>query len=524
MTVDLASDPPADPSARTPTIVTLGITDPEVLLALADHADGAEKTQFLLTALKVGVMALKAAKGTLDGDAVRREGDRLMAELGNRLNAWRSGFEERVTGSLARYFDPKDGLFMDRVDRLTRADGELSVVMRQQVADAHGHLTRLFDGFIGDNSQIVRLLDPTGENQLVDALRRTLDEVVATQHATMSRQFSLDNKDGALCRFLAELTQKHGDIHSALTRDLQAVVAEFSLDSDDSALSRLVARVEASQQRVAAELSLDEDDSALQRLNRLMIEHQRAMLRNQSDLAAKLDTVLASVTVRRSEAARGTRHGVEFEDALGEHLRREAEAAGDVLQDTGTTTGLVTHCKVGDHVLIVGPEKLAAGARIVVEAKESASYDLAKTLEEADLARRNRQATVCIFVHSTKTAPASIPTFARYGHDLVVRWDADDDDHDVYLKAALMVATALSVRAGTHGKSDAASFAKVDRAIERIRKAIEGFDDINRFAATARSSADKIVERARLTQETLLEQLACIGAEFTKLKDSAADD
>lgn len=248
-------------------------------------------------------MALKAATGTLDSDAVRREGDRLMTELGNRLNTWRSAFEERVTGSLERYYDPKSGVFMDRVDRLTRADGELTIVMRQQVTDAHGHLTRLFNGFIGDNSRLVKLLDPTGENHLVEALRQTLDQVVATQSIAMTRQFN----DGALCQFLGELTQKHGDIHAALKSDMQAVVAEFSLDSEDSALSRLVARVEASQQRVASELSLDQEDSALQRLSRMLQHHQQAMIRNQADFAGKLDTVLASITVRKDErpAARG---------------------------------------------------------------------------------------------------------------------------------------------------------------------------------------------------------------------------
>ncbi len=520
MTVDHASDSPT----LTPTIVTLGVTDPEILLALNEYAEGAERTQFLLTALKVGVMALRAARGTVDSDAVRREGDRLMIELGSKLNTWRSGFEERVSGSLARYFDPKDGLFMHRVDRLTHADGDLSVVMRQQVTDARGHLTQLFESFIGENSHLVKLLDPTGNNHLVDALRRTLDEVVATQNLAMTRQFSLDNKDGALCRFLGELTLKHGDIHSALSRDMKAVVAEFSLDSEDSALSRLVARVEASQARVAAELSLDEEDSALHRMNRMLVEHQRAMVRTHADLAGKLDTVLASVTVRKEEAARSTRHGIEFEEALGNHLREQCEAAGDVLQDTGMTTGLITHSKVGDHVLTIGPDKLASGARIVIEAKESASYDLAKTLEEADVARRNRQATVCVFVHSTKTAPSSIPTFARYGHDIVVQWDADDDAHDVHLKGALMVATALSVKASTHDKEDAASFAKIDRAIERVRKAIEGFEEINRFATTAKTSAEKILERARLTQETLVEQIECICAEFLKLKESAAEE
>ena len=156
-------------------------------------------------------LALKAARGTLDSDTVRIEGDRLMSELGSRLNAWRAGFEERVTGTLGLYFDPKGGLFMDRVDRLTKSDGELSTLMRQQVVDAQGHLTRLFEGFVGENSALVKMLDPTGDNQLIEVLRTTLDRVVIEQNAAMSRHFSLDNKDGALCPFLAELEAKHGN-------------------------------------------------------------------------------------------------------------------------------------------------------------------------------------------------------------------------------------------------------------------------------------------------------------------------
>ena len=304
---------------------------------------------------------------------------------------------------------------------------------------------------------------------------------------------------------------------------MKAVVAEFSLDSDDSALSRLVQRVEASQARVAAELSLDEEDSALTRLHRVMLDHQNAMLRNQNDLAAKLDRVLTTLTVRKQEAAKSTRHGIEFEEALGDHLRADCEAAGDILEDTGSTTGLVPNCKIGDHVLTFGPEKAAAGARIVFEAKESASYDLAKSLAEAEVARRNRQATVCVFVHSIKTAPANIPSFARYGHDILVKWDADDDLLDANLKAAILVATALSVKASSHNHQDAASFERVDRAIEKVRKAIDGFDEINKFAETTRSSAVKILERARIMQETLAPQIDAIFAELLKLKESAAD-
>ena len=213
---------------------------------------------------------------------------------------------------------------------------------------------------------------------------------------------------------------------------------------------------------------------------------------------------------------------MDFEDALRDHLREVTQAAGDILEDTGTTTGLKPNCKVGDHVVIVGPEKLAAGARIVIEAKENASYDLAKTLEEAHTARINRQADTCVFVHSVKSAPPGIPNFQRYGRDIVVRWNADDDALDVWLQAALMVATALAVKAASHDKQDAASFEKIDRAIERIRKALEGFDEINTSANTTRSAAEKILNRARLMQESLSSQIQAIVDEISKVKEEAS--
>lgn len=76
----------AGPAGPEPMIVTFAVNDPEVLLALSEYQDGQPRTHFLVTALKVGVLSLKAARGTLDSDTVRREGDRLMEQLGERLN------------------------------------------------------------------------------------------------------------------------------------------------------------------------------------------------------------------------------------------------------------------------------------------------------------------------------------------------------------------------------------------------------------------------------------------------------
>ena len=511
-------------SSLEPTIVTFAVSDPEVLLALSEYPDGQAKTNFLVTALKVGVLALKAARGTLDSDTLRREGDRVMEELGARLNTWRSKFEERVTGSLAHYFDPQAGTFVDRVNRLTRDDGELATIVRRQVIEAQTTLSKVFEQFVGENSELLRMLDPAGDNKLLVALRATLDGAVQAQNEAILAQFSLDNKGGALVRFLSELTAKHGDLNQALSRDMAAVVAEFSLDKEDSALSRLVSRVETAQKSLTAELSLDNENSALQRLHRMFQDHQNTMLRQHMELSARLDAAIQSMNTRREEAAKSTRHGLEFEETLGNHLRKLVAAGGDVFQETGSTTGLKPNCKVGDYVITIGPEKIAAGARIVIEAKESAAYDLTKSLEEAEVARNNRQAEICVFVHSTRTARDSIPTFQRFGRDLMVRWNPDDDANDVWLQAALMVATALSVKAASHDKEDGASFEKIDKAVERVRKALEGFGEMNTSANTIKSSAEKILGRTRIMQETLSTQIQAVVEEILRLKASAAKE
>ena len=289
-------------------VVSLVLSDPDVVAAVCEHAEGPSRTHFLLTALKVGVLSLRAARGTLDSDTLRREGDRLMEELGMRLNTWRGQFEERVSGSLSHYFDPQQGTFMERVHRLTKADGDLANVMRQQVQDARSSLSGVFEQFIGENSQLLRMLDPSAENELVATLQKTLDGAVETQNKAILGQFSLDNKDGALVRFLNELTAKHGDINNALAKNMQAVVAEFSLDDENSALSRLVARVESAQASLTAELSLDNDDSALQRLQKMLAGHYETIITRQTELATRLDAAIAAMAARREAAFKGTQH------------------------------------------------------------------------------------------------------------------------------------------------------------------------------------------------------------------------
>jgi hypothetical protein len=508
--------------APEPMYCHLAISDPEVLMAASEFPEGRARTDFFQTAIKIGVLSLRAARGVVDGDAIRREGDQLMERLNERLNGFRELMETNVKSSLVHYLDPNDGAFASRLERLVKADGELATVVKMQVTSAEQSLSKVFEQFIGENSQLLKVLDPSGDNQLVATLRGTLDEIVREQNRSILTQFSLDEPSSAVNRFLRELTGRTGELHLALANRMGEITQEFSLDRPDSALSRLVERVETAQRTLTKEMSLDTSGSALHRLNQMLEAHHSKQVEAGARLAETLAQAVGVLQGRKEESQKGTRHGFEFEASLGDALRKLAP--GDVVQDTGASTGVIANCKVGDFIVTIGPEKTAAGAKIVVEAKESGAYDLARTLEEADTARRNRGAGICVFVHSVKTAGPSIPKFARYGHDLVILWDAEDEASDIWLEAALMLATSMSVRAAQHDKSEAASFAALDKAVESIRKHIDGLDEITTCANTSSKAAAAIIKRAEIMKEGLLARVAVVCEQIEKLKVSTSSE
>src|SRR6267143_7064871 len=57
------------------------VRDPELVGELKALPEGRRREDFALGALKIGVLALRQAQGRIDTDAVRMEGDRLIANL-----------------------------------------------------------------------------------------------------------------------------------------------------------------------------------------------------------------------------------------------------------------------------------------------------------------------------------------------------------------------------------------------------------------------------------------------------------
>lgn len=135
--------------------------------------------------------------------------------------------------------------------------------------------------------------------------------------------------------------RREGELAKGLHGKIDEVVREFSLDEENSALSRLVRNVDAAQMTITAEFSLDGEESALSRLSREL----RKLLDDQGETNRKFQeevrATLQSMAVRRAEAERSTRHGVEFEEAVFQQVQQESLRVGDEAEATGNTTGLI---------------------------------------------------------------------------------------------------------------------------------------------------------------------------------------
>lgn len=510
-------------SAVEPIYMHLSITDPEVAASVGAYPAGNQRKEYVDLCLKVGVMAVRAAKGEVDGEAIKRSGEALLLQIGERLEAFRESMGGQVASVLGQYFDPTSGAFNTRVRALVEDNGELERVVRAPLQQEGERLKGTIEALIGPDGRLTRLLGAGEDNEFIRDLRGQVQQLLEAQQSRVTQQFSLDDETSALSRLVRELKAGHGDLSEALSKRVGEVTAEFSLDRQDSALSRLVRTITASQEAISSEFSLDKQGSALSRLQQEVIARITEGQKEQREFQTQVFGMLAEMRGKKEAEKASTTHGAEFEGRVGEKLKVLADAAGDVLEDCGTTTGLIRASKVGDFMLTLSPDSAAAGAKIVIEAKEAKNYTLKMTIDECDEARRNRGADVAVFVHSKATADSKMGVLRRHGNDIIVVWDAEDENSDVALKAAIELAKGLSLRKAANNTEEKASYALIDKALETMRKQLEGLEELKTIAQTQEAGAVRMQNRVRIMSEGTAKALDVIVTQFGKVRHDQVD-
>ena len=91
------------------------VTNPEVVAELLRHGPGAQRQDFAQQALRIGVMALRSASGSLDADVIRHAGSQLMGDVRELLVGESRTMTGQVGDVLTRYLDPQSGSLPQRL-------------------------------------------------------------------------------------------------------------------------------------------------------------------------------------------------------------------------------------------------------------------------------------------------------------------------------------------------------------------------------------------------------------------------
>ncbi len=523
----------------------LQVTDPEVVFELTKRSLGEERAQFALTALRIGVLSLRAAAGQVDAASVKEAGDKLITNIRDLLSDRARELTNSIATSLTQYFDPSTGFMTQKLESLMKKDGDLERVLNRHLGLDDSVLARTLAHHLGEQSPVFKLLSPTEAQGIRAQIEAALAEALADQRQQVLQEFSLDRKESALSRLVQEMQEIQRQLKTDFSGQADRVRNEFSLDKPDSALSRLVSKVEAAQKAIADQFSSDDDASVLNRFSKLLAntsatidknltldDEQSALsrlkreihgaidglVRKNDDFHSEVRETLARLDSRRAEAARSTTHGTAFEDQLIGLLTTESQKFGDVCEATGNTIGAIKNCKVGDCVIEFGPESQAPGVRVVWESKEDKSYDLKRALAELDRARKNRHAQIGVFVFSQSTAPAGLATFNRYGSDVVVIWAGDDPASDVFVRAAYSVGRALAVRQKMASAQNKEATQDIELAVRAVEKHIFQLQEIETWAGTIESNGKKILERTKRMREALASEVERLDENLSALR------
>ena len=498
----------------------LTVTDPEVVAELYAKQEGRERDDYALGALRLGVLALRQARGQIDANTLKREGERLLGDVQMALSEHRTNLDRTLVGTLKEYFDPESGRFSERVQRLLKKDGELETLLSRKVTAADSEMCRALAGLVGKDSPLFRLLSPDESNEFLKALHVAVSKELEGQRTQVLREFSLDNKEGALSRLVGELTDKNGQAPEGPAGQDRRVGKAVLLRRRAIGAVPDVPHRRHHQRGDLQAPDLDDKDSALSRLRRELMEvlgkHGKAYQKFQEEVRVTLEKMQA----RREEAAASTRHGGDFEAVVFEVVQSESQRLRDMATAVGNSTGLIKNCKKGDAVVELGPESAAPGAKVVVEAKEDASYDLTTALAEMETARQNREAESGLFVFSKKTAPAGLEPLARYGNDVVVVWDADDVGHGLPPAARAERGEGVCTRKAMERSSLDVDFTAIDGALLEIAKQVKELDEIRTWTDTIRSNGEKIFGRLRISTEKLEKQGEVLTERVADLKEA----
>ena len=470
------------------------------------------RARFAEDAWTIGLRALINAHTQAQEAKLQDVGKALLEDVDRELDAHLTEQRQSMRQALAEYFDPQDGKLGERLAAFLNDEGVLGRVLESYLGPDRSVLAETLARQVGEHSPLFKKLSPTDSEGLVQILTSKLRSVLVEQQAEFGRALDPLEKDGAVGRFLRSLREELASADEDRAEQLAKALAALDANDESSLLNRLVRETEQARRTLLLAINPELSDSpmavlksALETLLKQSAQTQHEMLEaqraRQEKFEKEVQSALTRLETRREDEMKGPRGGFSFQEAVSRFVHEAVIGGPYVVTDAGNTTGSRRGCKVGDLVVRFTSESAFHGSAVVVEAKRDESYNLARALEEMEIARANREAEAGVFVLSASHAPASFPRFSRYGKDLLVLWDNEDPRTDPYLHAALLAALSLASR--KRMSTDEGNIRALENVAERIEAEISRLGKMRTHNETIRRNTDSIAEEIRKGEDKL---------------------
>ncbi|MCR9160815.1 MAG: hypothetical protein ACE37F_03725 [Nannocystaceae bacterium] len=455
-------------------------------------------------AWQIGLRALGNAQAQARESKLEDIGKTLLSDVDAAMKRHVADQLDAVETAMKAYFDPQDGKVARNMAAFLADDGTLNRVLEEQLTGEHSQLARTLAAQVGEHSELFKRLDPDHKGSVVQMFEERLAAVLQQSQRDMAQALDPAAPDGALARVLTSLRKEMEEAQRRGAGQLEKAVSALDANDENSAIARLVKATEATQQELLRAINPHNEGSPMAAVRKVIADllhaqgqSHRELLEQQGKRQQELDQYIRDVVARsesRKESdASSPRGGTTFEEQVVDFI---TAACGTeyIVEPTGSTTGKLGRCKVGDALVRFPAQSIFNGCNVVVEAKRDASYNAAKMLAEMERARENRGADVGLFVIARASAWSGAPQFARFGSTIFVQWDPEDPSSDAMLQAALFSATFMATRTSAIAdKGDIEALQDVDRRIHA---------ELGRIAKM-RKEVDKIAKAADVLHEQL---------------------
>lgn len=183
------------------------MTDDPVIIGYMDQFPSSEQLQKAEEALKVGILAIRAAGPTLDASVV----DRSFRDAEVRIKAVVDGAEKYLKNLLDAVMQ---SAFGDR--------GQVQSLLDRYFTDK-GLVGSLVSKLVGPGSDFFKSIDPKNRDGVLAQIEEVLKSHLSGAMDSVVKQFSLDNEDGAIARLKKTLDDQMKTVRDSIVDLVGAV-------------------------------------------------------------------------------------------------------------------------------------------------------------------------------------------------------------------------------------------------------------------------------------------------------------